>query len=290
MWKLEVHGVTCSFINFFQKCRYRTYLKYIKGLEPAVRPNLDFVYGSLVHKALETMYKTRAELSFPQVLGLHNDVCRNEYKIKPTDVPLGTGELHSMMHAYHRVYAQELGLAKAVECEWLVPYVYPDGLTVPLRGKIDLILGENHEVIDHKTTSKIPAMLDFQHKLQTYMYSYAVMCLHDLQKVRFTYNFIQKTRMENYKHNPLDYFTRRSYHLTKKQILRFVTKFLNPIMQDIRNWDKNPKNSPFTMELYDINGEDRYFEYVVRGVKSALCKRSKVFSELSMKDTTNAIN
>lgn len=166
VWNLWRDGVTSSFLDMFTTCREQTRLAYVEGLSGHSSP-MGIEYGSCIHWILEQAYRhwglEHAEFGQAVSTEYVESWVKQYEKVwltlnpDPTTDQLQQQELiygyaESVLPAYFRRWCGDFTgeyseMANptsrpveflSLEEEFRVPYKYPDGVTVWLRGKKDI--------------------------------------------------------------------------------------------------------------------------------------------------------
>lgn len=280
-WDLWRDGVTQSLITNFLWCPMKFKWRHLEGLAPAkTSGSLDF--GSIAHELFDRIYgackHVQGEgLTFkfePDLLRLHIASLyeRDRKKLQEMEIS-GTQEqelekTYGMVEALLRVYFDRfqndfedytfLDLERVFD----VPYTYPDGAKVRLRGKFDGVLrvGGKLRLFEHKTKGRIDEgmLVDkMAFDLQVMMYLYCMEHIYGEVPEGVIYNVLKRPELkQRTERNPetlrefLDriegdirtrpdfYFVRFNADILPVERKEWLREF-HQIMLRIREWNDN---------------------------------------------------
>lgn len=334
VWNLFRDGVTPTFIESFITCREQTRLAYVLGWQGKSNP-MSIEFGNCIHWILEEAYAAPEELPDKENCDYlvqsytefwkENNPSPSEQAIEQQNLVYGFAA--ATLPAYFRrwsgdftgTYGEMPNVTPhprkwlALEGELDVPYVYPDGLVVRLRGKRDAVFLDKEvkrRVLDTKCLSVVNDSemmdtfpIDFQQ-------NYYLWC--DLQEhgnvaggaIKNIYRRPGQRRKVN--ENLHDYFARIAaeagdpkqwdtkgkdtvgwfvrYNLSvvESEIREWKRTRLDPIMQDIRDWVEG-KRSHYPSDKFAVGkyGRCNLFGALVEKDFTNCFKRTKPFPELA---------
>jgi hypothetical protein len=334
LWNFWEHGVTSSFVDRFQDCRRQTELTYVEGYTSrSISEGLEF--GTLCHYILEQVYTDYHNITFsvPDMEDIRSYV--EEYETfwrkavpNPTEAQLAQQELcyakaEALLPAYFARYSGDftgkyiptLSVVQpkkfvALEGEFSVPYVFPDGAKTVLRGKRDMVFLDakgGEYILDSKFLSIIEPKIiiktmpvNFQ--LNLYIHARAEenklagrpapkgAMLNIARRPQTRYN-PEKESLSDYAErtaeavaDPKKYpknFLRIAMTVAPSETKEWKETTLDPIMDDIRGWwdgryphYRSPKHVAGKYGLSDM------FNLLVENDPSNVYKRTKPFNEL----------
>jgi hypothetical protein len=325
-WDLYKHGITASAATLFMQDPEAFDLTYCQGYSARSVP-IALEFGSCVHDILETSYKRRKFPSDPEIIELVNDYQQRWNEAVPDPNPdqitqqeLVYGLAKATLPAYMRRWDGDwTGKYRyghpgvAVPKKWLaleevfgIPYIYPDGVTVPLRGRIDGLFEDTNgytRLFDTKTKTVFDAdkasdlmAVDFQLKLYNYAarIKYGLIgpaALRGAQINVFRRSSLRqgKSSMGEYlarvRQDAMDrmdfYFTRLELTVAKAEIMAWKQHTLDPFMNIIRKWYDGDltfwRESPNLETKYGLSA---MFNGIAYGDVMGYYKRQSVFPEL----------
>jgi hypothetical protein len=184
LWQFWQHGVTSSFISVYGDCPEQARLQYVEGWSTR-KENDSLAYGTCVHKIFQNAYEQRdqffkAHPNQADITAWIEEYERDWRESHPAPTQIQTESLEKicgiaegMLPGYFKRWGGDFtgrydyGYGQGVHRphEWVsleeifeIPYTYPDGRTVPIRGRMDgVILDETGKllVFDTKTKSRI---------------------------------------------------------------------------------------------------------------------------------------
>lgn len=290
LWQLYKDGVSSSFLNSFLTCLEQTRLSYVEGWTPRQTP-MSFMFGTTNHWILEQAYQQETLAAVAGVIDsdfldswVKGMTAKYETKWKaenPSPITKETQQLElclglteAVLPGYFRRWDGDFNgghyaiannttqVAEWVSLEEIfkVPYTYPDGKVVSLRGRRDAVFRDKRKklwVFDTKCRSVInheDALDTLPVDIQQMLYLYAtylefgempcgtIMNIirrpgHRQGKTEPLKDFLDRVVGEvqapkNYDHN----FTRYEMGVTAGEVLAWKTKTLDPLMQAVRMW------------------------------------------------------
>lgn len=325
-WDLQRHGVTASAANTFLNNPEEFRLQYIEGWSGRnTGEALD--YGTCVHWILEQIYKQRkwpSERTLRELI-LDYEAHWNTIVVSPTQDQLDQqqkvlGMAHAVLPAYFKrwdgditgrysykhsgVYPPKKWIA--LEEEFSYPYVYSDGFTVPLRGRIDgVFLNDKGRVFvfDTKTKGQIrEEMLSHTLKMdfQMMLYFYVATQKYGAEfgkPLGVIMNIVRRSQLKQGKQSLIDfldrimrdasdearfdhYFLRFQSIVGQNELAKWVETRLHPTMDSIRGWyEGRYPHVPVDKNL-GTYGPSPLFYAVLDGDFTQCYKRSVVFPEL----------
>jgi hypothetical protein len=319
---LDKDGVTYSFLAKFLMDREQARLQYVEGLDRAGTIDaLDF--GNCFHELLQY----RCEGGSMERAALRNRLGRwlsDQKKFRKLSLPEFNqikylSDQVLMIFPYYVQYWERkkeeeyIGDFVCQEEDFKVVHQVPwNGSTreVLLRGRFDAIfrLKGRLWLMENKTKSMIDEeglQASLSQDLQTMMYCQAIRLVYGETPAGVLYNVIKRPghrlgkeekygdcigRMEKaIKEDPDKYFIR--YHVTfdEKDLDKWVSRTLNPLLKQVRMWWDEISVKPFDPwsipdrvhhfinpeGLYTRYGRSEYFEYLTRGSLHGLRRREK---------------
>lgn len=313
MWSYKKDGITQSFIRAFRKCKYQTYLGYVKGLTPK-KMSKGLLFGQIGHHILENYYQ---EIKDTGVLSCrlehYSDKFINDFCDKfpdmvssqnPKDFEKMLAEVEGLTQGYlQNVFkTQENAIWEIVDVEKEFKVPYRGSL---LRGKMDLIVKHRKKgtyyVKDHKflfaraDIDQIGSMLRYD--VQCNMYAYAAIQL-DIPIKGIIYNIVRKPGLRQKVNESLEEYMSRIYMDTVVQpnkyffkvngpiliadLMKWEKEFLQPTVDEIKAWEDNDF-SPRQLnddELLTKYGPSQFYKYIVEDATYDYTKKERVFPEL----------
>jgi hypothetical protein len=327
VWRLYEHGVTSSLLSSYLLCREQTYLHYVKGYGAPISP-IALEYGSCIHWVLEQAYGNPKRL--PTDDNIHVWLRCYEAKWRAENRRQTAAQAEMMEKVYGMAscvlphyfkrwsgdFTGNYGKFKpgtkrpakwlSLEQEFAVPYTYPDGKVVTIRGKRDGVFLDPRGkvyVFDTKCLSvvneaDIVATLPLDLQFMLYLW----VTREELKKMPagITMNiprrpgqhwlvqdtlqsFLERVQKDVSNAKRYDhYFIRFDMDITKGELDWWKRNQLDPIMLDLRLWwdgvtphYMNPKN------LVTKYGRCGMFDAITAHDTSGLEQRTRPFSELS---------
>ena len=279
-WSFWKDGVSSSLLSLFLSCREQFRLEVVEGWRSRTEP-LFFGFGTCGHWILEKAY---GRLPIPNEKWL-NSILPDYHKQWEASVKMPTAKqyeqqtrIYRMMRALmptyfkrwagdwsrHR-YSSTTGVANPVEWVALekrfeVPYVFPDGETVPIRGTRDGIFKDKRGklwIIDSKFRSIIKhddIIETMEYDLQQMLYLWAATqeliqlpAGTILNVVRRPGQILGKNELEDDYYSRMredienpkrwdHYFMRFELAVVIQDIRRWQMLVLDPLMHDVRAW------------------------------------------------------
>lgn len=328
LWNFWRDGVTSSFLGTFLTCREQCRLHYCEGLQSRSL-SLALEFGTCCHWVLEQAYGEVGNNLVPGTEEVQDWLLTYEKKWKaetpkPTPKQLEQQELvyglaEQVLPTYFWRWIGDFtgkykygtgGLATPKEWESLeevfkVDFTFPDGKTVPIRGRRDGVFLDAKGklwVFDTKCRSVIveddlmeTLPLDLQQMLylsvteQEFGRMPAGVQMNIIRRPgqrRGTEEklpeFLERVRKDVSNPKRFDhYFIRQQMSLVKSELEAWRQKQLAPLMQDVRDWWEgkaahylNPNN------LISKYGRCALFAVLTANDRSGCYKRTKVFAEL----------
>lgn len=335
-WKFWTHGVTASMMGVYFDCHEQMRLEYVEGWSPRSE-SFALAFGTCVHWILENFYADRSEYAkYPpdddtieRMMDRYTEYWNathpspSQEQCRQLEEVCGYAE-NALPGYFDRFggdftgrynYGYGHGVSRPVE--WLcleevfeIPYTYPDGRTVPLRGRIDgVVVDEQGRVLifDTKTKSiideaKIAKMLSADFQAMLYLTvaeewykagklpkrpSGAILNifkrpLHRQKQKETLSEFHVRLRDEYKKPESFDdRFFRIQVTTTQADVQQWKRTRLDPAMDGIRGWWEGR----YPHEIRDNHLEMRYgsvrmFQPITCGDFTNLYKREHVFPEL----------
>ena len=303
-------GVTYSFLDEWLMCREQARLSYVEGWSSrGLAVPLDF--GIAFHDCLEWIAKGRSPKTIhTKILAPYLEKkLSGKNKLRPDEVIKLTELLRSVevvfkeYHAYWENYDTSMQYIYQ-EAAFQVEHTLSSGKKMPLRGRWDAVYKENGKIwlMENKTKGQIDeegilASLPFD--LQTMLY---VHCLqeHLGKKVEgVLYNVIRRPGLRRKKteqinefvervqddvvNRPQHYFMRWRVEFLEEDITNWVTKSLNPILEQVQQWWDSIAKNPFKPDsplhyqnptaLFTKYGRSRYFDKFTKNTNAGLYQR-----------------
>lgn len=180
MKKLRLSHTALDTMN---KCEYMYYLKYVKRIKPSVPVSYPLVTGVAFHSLVEEMYETG---NFTKEFLIKNWKRHFMYALESTSSNFANTEGHEkyLVYGYGIInkfydFAKRHGYLKpALKVEWRfdIPVVNDEGEDFIVTGKVDLLrkVGKGIEIIDWKTSWKVPTKVEIAKNKQLTIYDWAV--------------------------------------------------------------------------------------------------------------------
>ncbi len=311
-WSYKTNGITQSLIRSFRKCKYQTYLGYVRGLAPKKMPK-GLLFGQIGHFILEEYYRQMqkdvsqyfpvafCDFQIEKFLLEYHDMVSSQ---NPDELEKTLCEVQNLTEGYLNYIEQtkESDVWEIVEVEKEFKVPYRDTF---LRGKIDLILRNKKRdtlwILDHKflwsraDVMQIGSLLKYD--VQCNLYSYVAIQL-DLPIKGVLYNIIKKPQLRQKKtedlkdygeriyqdtcNRPKEYFYRLTNPIVISELLDWEKDFLQPTIDGIKSWEEN-NFSPRQLNddnLITVYGPSTFFNYIVLGQTYDYKQKEKVFPEL----------
>jgi hypothetical protein len=308
---LYEHGVTQSLIGTWLRCPTQAYLRYVEGWTSYKKSDAIF-FGEICHHVLAKAYATNNVIT-----EAHVKKWLAEYKkqINHYDAPTNIIEQNeiifakaeAVMSCYFVFYAND------VQKEWIfaeenfkIPYVFPDGKTTWLRGRIDgaFKASKGNWLMDHKTMGRIViedtiTLLPVDLQVNFYLYAGEIL---GLVPRGFYYNIIRNPQKKPHKSKNEtlaqyverlkkdieksweDNFYRIQMPITSLEIIEWKQKTLDPIMRDIRKWYDSDYKWPGYFDPTALRthygGLAEMAELIINNDHTYYVKREHLFAEL----------
>lgn len=337
LWNFHEHGVTSSFLNSFLTCREQTRLHYVEGWASRHVP-LAFEFGTCCHWILEQAYspdnirkiKPMLETAFEQLpLWIQLQVDTYEKKwLEQVTLPsqkqleqqeLVYGMANAILPSYFTrwngdflgKYSYHNGTTAPVKWDSLeevfeIPYEYPDGLVVPIRGRRDGVFYDKRNklwVFDTKCRSVInddDALDTLPFDLQQMLYLYVTRVQKEVNPAGVIMNilrrpgqrrgmdealtdFLERIAAEYAKPAKFDHhYKRYEMAIDRNEISDWKADMLDPLMLDVRAWYEG--TAPHYMNhnaLITKYGKCGMFLPICKNEFSQCYRREHCFSELA---------
>jgi hypothetical protein len=330
LWKFWKDGVTSSFFEKFVQCKEQTKLHYVDGWSGRNIP-IGIEFGSCCHWVLEQAYQRRDHVAVllehpvdrlgqqvKEWVSQYEKYWRQEVRV-PSSAQLSTQELiyglaEVIIPEYVKCYAGDFtgeyaqGL-NVYPKEWLsleevfmVPYVYPDGKTVPVRGRCDGIFKDKNSgiwVFDTKCRSVIQEDIlvkEMPFDPQFMLYSWVGKQRYKTTPKGIVQNIIRRPqqRLSGYtslksmlervrdevRRRPQYYFIRIDLSFSPQEMTDWENRVLHPMMQEVREWWEGKPYYYNGRALSSKYGPCELFAAITSGNFSMCYKREYAFSEL----------
>jgi len=276
LWNLYTDGITQSLIAKWLDCPKQAELEYVNGWTPTKYSDA-ILFGEAVHHVLAEAYSTW-QGPLRGLLGSYlkdfeqkrNLLEGDSATIEGNEIVLAKAE--AILNIYFMRYAKDFSDNWiAAEKSFSVPFAFPDGKEISLRGKLDggFINNEKLVLMDHKCMSRIVLddilfLLPVDLQVNFYLYCMSIYCeLNNLPFPKtFIYNIIRnpqskphvKENIDQYKSRLEDeiakkmehYFFRIKLTTNEAEVHQWAKKWLTPLLIDIRRWF----DSNFTWPAY----------------------------------------
>tara|TARA_R110002020_G_scaffold115383_2_gene265299 strand:+ start:65 stop:1075 length:1011 start_codon:yes stop_codon:yes gene_type:complete len=304
-------GVTYSFLDEWLLDREQARLSYVEGWSSkGLAVPLDF--GLAFHDCLEWVAKGRSPKTIHKKviapylekrLGGKNKL-RPDEVIKLTELLRSVEVVFQEYASYWEKYDADMQYIYQ-EKSFKVDHTLPSGKDMPLRGRWDAVYKENGKIwlMENKTKGQIDeegilASLPFD--LQTMLYVHTLQ-EHLGQKVEgVLYNVIRRPGLRRRKteqigefidriqddvvKRPQHYFMRWRVEFLSEDIKTWVSKSLNPILEQVMQWWESIQNNPFEpwdsplhyqnpTALFTRYGRSRYFDLITKNTSVGLYQR-----------------
>lgn len=348
IWNFWRDGVTPSMLKAFDEDRKGAELKYVQGWT-ARSEGMGIAFGNCMHRCLEWVYDEFPKITEKNVfdgsvdnttLKVACDTFVVQYKHEwaashpdPTTETLQQQELvygiaQATLPSYIKRWSGDFWgkydfmpnpsshpvTYEALEGEFKVPYVYPDGMCVWLRGKRDMKFRDsksNKFVLDTKCLSVIsdrdiinmfPVDLQQNCYLLADLIDTGEMALgviknvirrsaHKRKKDESLPDFLKRMAediadakqwdVKGPKGETTGWFARFEMQTSETELLDWKANWLDPLMQDVRMWVEGiTPNYPTEGGMAGKYGTSDVFEPIVNSNYNNLYQRSKPFPEL----------
>jgi len=198
--RLVIEHVSVSELRAFLRCRREHTYLYTLGIEPVTEAH-SFVFGKLIHKALEAWWRSLGQDCLDNAL----DAIEAWLSARPGAIDrFDRVRVEQMIIAYHAQWGDHELEPIAAECEFVAPIVHPEtgaiSDRVALSGRIDALARDqrgNVWIIEHKTAqdaSAGPYWERLRMDLQCAAYLFGAQALGH-QAVGVLYDVIEKPRL-----------------------------------------------------------------------------------------------
>lgn len=351
VWNLYRDGCTSTFLDTFNDCYEQARLAYVEGWQSHTNP-IYIEFGSCVHDILHNVYRAWWENKLDAGIFGKDDSTSLEslvieevdrYQRKwnslneaptPTqlqDMELVYGWSEAVLPAYLRRWNGDFtgkytNLVNpsahpteflSLEEEFKVPYVYPDGVTIWLRGKRDFAYRDKTKkkrILDTKCLGVIKddEIIDmFPHDLQQMMYLLADLTETGEMAAGSVKNVIRRPGQRRSKkggvEEPLENFMARikaeyddadnwdmkdekttgcfvrfEMTISEKELLDWKERTFDPMMQHLRDW-VDGKTPHFARHKHAVTkyGPAGMYQPIIKGNYDLLTRRERPFPELA---------
>lgn len=169
-----------SSLDVFDTCNYKYFLKYIKKITPFIPIRYPLVTGNAFHQLVNEMYLNRAfykeflirnwKKTFLNSLETEGSAFATT---KGYEKYLNYG--YALIHRFYKFANDEGYLIDPIETEWSFTIQRP---TYEITGKVDLIVKRPSfnfiEILDFKTSWKIPTLEEVRVNRQLTIYDWAI--------------------------------------------------------------------------------------------------------------------
>lgn len=170
-------------LDTMDKCQYMYYLKYVKRIKPFVPVSYPLVTGVAFHSLVEEMYNTK---NFTKEFLVRNwkrhfmnaleSASTTFASTKGYEKYLNYG--YGIVHTFYAFAKRHGYLKPALETEWkfTIPVENDQGKDFLITGKVDLLrkVGVGLEIVDWKTSWKVPTKAEIAKNKQLTIYDWAV--------------------------------------------------------------------------------------------------------------------
>lgn len=298
------HGVTQSMIGKWLECPYQCKLEYVDGWIPRKRADY-FLFGDCAHHVFENVFEHKMLPTSSQIDSYLNSWLE---KVEPHELKEANQllpKIKAVVEAYFMKYPTDfMRNWWGLEYKFKETYTFDDGVSIPLRGMIDMVENiENGDVqfYDTKNLSmwkKEDAIILLPADLQLNFYGYVLSECKGLNVTKAIYNVIKKPMHRKggksdeafYKYikgkylEDLDnYFHREAVNYTRETARNWKETQLDPILKQMRIWaDSNYKwpgyYNPKALEnKYGLAGHTRM---ILDDDMIGYVRKKKVFEEL----------
>jgi hypothetical protein len=334
LWKgPEVDGITNSLLSKFLVCRHRFYLRVVKGLKEDKGFSHYLEYGQLWHEAEEALaqgddWKARmhkyCESLYEKYMGSEAQIA-HWYSVCKTQFPIYVKHWKRHPNSRAKKYIFQ-------EYEFNEPYKLPSGRIVRIRGKIDGGSEQRKGILiqENKTKGKIDdegLQRTVDQNVQTMIYNTAARILKKKEGNPISasklplkgtmYNVIRRPLSDNYairqkktesseqfykrlgksiEAQPDRFFKRWDAYIYDRDIKKFATEILDPVLQQLCDWwdwiKADPAHPfrtgntlhfrlPFGIYNAMFDGQrGEYFDLLTTGSEVGLVKVDNLFPEL----------
>ena len=319
---IEKDGITYSFLDEWLMDREQARLSYVEGWSSkGLSVPLDF--GLSFHDCLEWVAKGRSyKTAYRRVLNPYYERKAPKIEYHERGKLLQIIDMADVVFKEYWKYWQNFDKDFRYlfqEESFNVPHRTKNGHEVPLRGRWDAVYQSSDNgiwLMENKTKSVIDELgllaalpFDLQsmlyvHALQTHLKKPVAGILYNVirrpqlrqKKTENHEEFIQRVQDDVVK-RPEHYFMRWKVDLTQDDIDKWVTRSLDPILDQVYLWWQSIKENPFEpwesslhyanpTALFTRYGRSRYFDMITRGSTDGLYQRTNP----SHKENDNGTN
>ena len=303
-------GITYSFLDEWLLDREQARLSFVEGWASAgFSPAL--IYGLAFHDCLEWVAKGRSPKTIRWKI-LNPFYERRAEKLDEND-KLHLAKLLSLVEVAFKQYVNYWeGYDKNFsymfsEQPFKVDHVTTTGAVIPLRGRWDAAYIDQDNrfwLMENKTKAQIDEeaiMAALPQDLQTMLYVHALQQSTGRQVAGILYNVARRPLLRQKKNETVEeftwrveddivprpdyYFMRWKVELLQDDIVNWVDRTLNPILDQVGLWWESIKENPFEpwdsplhfqnpSALFTKYGRSRYFNLLTRGSTEGLYRRT----------------
>lgn len=305
---IEKDGVTYSFLDEWLLDREQARLSYVEGW--ASEGGSDALnFGIAFHDCLEWIAAGKSVKSIqryilsPMKLRKTKKFSRDELEAFDTLMRVVKTVLRQYV-GYWEDYDKDFNYIYQ-EYSFKVNHTTPSGMTIPLRGRWDAVYEQADGIwlMENKTKSRVDeeailASLPFD--LQTMLYVHALQKHTGRDVAGILYNVIRRPLLRQKKNEspseyllrieedivarPEHYFMRWKVDLVAQDVVDWVARSFNPILEQVAQWWESIKADPFEpwgspfhysnpQALFTKYGRSRYFNLITRGSTEGLYQR-----------------
>lgn len=341
VWNLFRDGVTTSFLDVWNDNKEEARLAYVEGWTPNSTP-LALEYGTCMHWCLEQLYRNwsgtapdMAEETCHHYVEQYKQVWTSLNRdpsteaIQQQELVYGFAEITlpnylkrwdgDFTGKYTHMENPSTHPKKfiSLEEEFSVPYVYPDGLTIDLHGKRDLVFAGKdgmERVLDSKCLSMVKdeQIMDmYPTDLQQMTYLLVRFIETGKMPVGSVKNIIRRPGHRRGNKRGVDeplvdflariktdvsdvrqwdqkskdttgWFVRFEMTITEQELLEWKLNTFDPMMLDLRNWFEG-KAPHYSVDKHAVTsyGPSRMYAPLIKKDFSRVYKRTRPFPELS---------
>tara|TARA_Y100000401_G_scaffold30623_1_gene22398 strand:+ start:32957 stop:33919 length:963 start_codon:yes stop_codon:yes gene_type:complete len=307
---IEADGITYSFLDEWLLDREQARLSYVEGW--ASEGGSDALnFGLVFHDCLEWIAAGKSVRSIRRWI-INPYLDKKSHKLLPEDYD----NLEVLMEIVKVVFTEYVKFWGDYDADF--DYLYQEesfkvehetssGHVVPLRGRWDAVYRDTTTgkmwLMENKTKSRVDqeailASLPFD--LQTMLYVHALQEREQEPVAGILYNVIRRPLLRQRKNEsvaeylwrveddvvtrPEHYFMRWKIDLLEDDIVNWVSRSLNPILDQVALWWRSIKDNPFEpwdsplhysnpQALFTKYGKSRYFNLITRGSTEGLYQR-----------------
>lgn len=211
-WNLWRHGVTQGLLQTFLTCPAKLRWAFGEGYRPVQRSEV-FTLGSMVHEALADFYKKPEDFPVEAFKRTEKRLACDPQTTPESFLQLRIAEV--LLEEYLKNWTNDRNRNwLALEDVFSVPFYYPDGKVVFLRGRVDGAYQVDGKVwlLETKTRSRIEAgtILDtLTFDFQIWFYLYCLQRWFDLPPGGVQYNVVRKPLLRQTRTETEDAFLER---------------------------------------------------------------------------------